>query len=219
MSSGNNENDPMQERREAITVWEQGLRPKPQRHWALWLALAALTVFLFYLAAEWLLTQGTARRPDRPMGTPSPTAPPMARPAPSVPSPSRDAVTPDTFEVTKCLTPSGKAAYSDGPCPEGSRTTTVRLRRDVNIADGMSLEEREASIRNNTVIAAQQHRYEREVAQNVDRAMAECSGLAEHIKWLDALGRQPQSTYSQDWQREERRRTRDRQFRLACPQQ
>ncbi|REN11283.1 hypothetical protein DSI41_19605, partial [Mycobacterium tuberculosis] len=69
-------------------------------------------------------------------------------------------------------------------------------------------------IRNNAVIAAQQQQYERQVAQNVDRGMAECSELAERIKWLDALGRQPQGTYSQDWLREERRRTRDRQFRL-----
>lgn len=221
MSSGDDQQqDPMRERREAMTAWEQGLRPKPERHWALWLALAVLMVFLFYLAAEWLLTQRAVQRPDRSMATPSPAAPPSAAIAPSAPAPSTlpGAATSDTFEVTKCLAPSGKAAYSDGPCPEGSRATTVRLRRDVNIADGMSPEEREASIRNNAVIAAQQQQYERQVAQNVDRGMAECTGLAEHIKWLDAIGRQSQGMYSHDWLREERRRTRDRQFRLGCPQ-
>jgi hypothetical protein len=132
---------------------------------------------------------------------------------------SPGATGPDTFEVTKCLTPSGKAAYSDGPCPEGSRATTVRLRRDVNIADGMSPQAREASIRDNAAVAAQQHQYERQVAQNVANEMAECSGLAEHINWIDAIGRQPQGAYSQDWLRDERKRTRDRQFRLGCPQQ
>ncbi|MFL9666140.1 hypothetical protein WIX39_004275 [Variovorax sp. AB1(2024)] len=215
--------DPMRERREAMTAWEQGLRPKPDRHWALWLALAVLAVYLFYMGAEWLLAQQRAQKQSAgpTMAVPPGIAPPPqdARPAPSPPVASPGATGPDTFEVTKCLTPSGKAAYSDGPCPEGSRATTVRLRRDVNIADGMSPQAREASIRDNAAVAAQQHQYERQVAQNVANEMGECSGLAEHINWIDAIGRQPQGAYSQDWLRDERKRTRDRQFRLGCPQQ
>lgn len=215
--------DPMRERREAMSAWEQGLRPKPERHWALWLALAVLAVYLFYLGAEWLLAQQWAARQSAvPMAAPPRIAPPTqeTRPAPAAPMASSPGATgPDTFEVTKCLTPSGKAAYSDGPCPEGSRATTVRLRRDVNIANGVSLEAREASIRDNATVAAQQQQYERQVAQNAVDEMAECGGLAEHIKWIDVVGRQPQGAYSQDWLRDERRRTRDRQFRLGCPQQ
>lgn len=214
--------DPMRERREAMTAWEQGLRPKPERHWALWLALAVLAVYLFYMGAEWLLAQQRAPKQSAgPMAAPPSIAPPAqeVRPATSPPVASPGATGPDSFEVTKCLTPSGKAAYSDGPCPEGSRATTVRLRRDVNIADGMSPEAREASIRDNAAVAAKQHQYERQVAQNVANEMAECSGLAEHINWIDAIGRQPQGAYSQDWLRDERKRTRDRQFRLGCPQQ
>ncbi|AVQ82890.1 MULTISPECIES: hypothetical protein [unclassified Variovorax] len=215
--------DPMRERREAMTAWEHGLRPKPDRHWALWLALAVLAVYLFYMGAEWLLAQQRAQKQSAgpTMAVPPGIAPPPqdARPAPSPPVASPGATGPDTFEVTKCLTPSGKAAYSDGPCPEGSRATTVRLRRDVNIADGMSPQAREASIRDNAAVAAQQLQYERQVAQNVANEMGECSGLAEHINWIDAIGRQPQGAYSQDWLRDERKRTRDRQFRLGCPQQ
>ena len=215
--------DPMRQRREAMTAWEQGLRPKPDRHWALWLALAVLAVYLFYMGAEWLLAQQRAQKQSAgpTMAAPPGIAPPPqdARPAPSPPVASPGATGPDTFEVTKCLTPSGKAAYSDGPCPEGSRATTVRLRRDVNIADGMSPQAREASIRDNAAVAAQQLQYERQVAQNVANEMGECSGLAEHINWIDAIGRQPQGAYSQDWLRDERKRTRDRQFRLGCPQQ
>lgn len=213
--------DPMRERREAMTAWEQGLRPKPDRHWALWLALAVLAVYLFYMGAEWLLAQRAPKQSAGPMAAQPRIAPPpqQARPAPSPPVASPGATGPDTFEVTKCLTPSGKAAYSDGPCPDGSRATTVRLRRDVNIADGMSQEAREASIRDNAAVAAKQHQYERQVAQNVANEMAECGGLADRINWIDAIARQPQGAYSQDWLRDERKRTRDRQFTLGCPQQ
>jgi hypothetical protein len=86
----------------------------------------------------------------------------------------------------------------------------------VNLADGMSVGEREASNRNNAAIAAQQQQYERQVAQNVGNAMSECSDLAEQIRSIDAEARQPQSTYSHDWLRDKRKRVRDRQFRLGC---
>lgn len=63
--------DPMRERREAMTAWEQGLRPKPERHWALWLALAVLAVYLFYMGAEWLLAQQRApKQSTGPMAAP-----------------------------------------------------------------------------------------------------------------------------------------------------
>ncbi|MDP9993014.1 hypothetical protein J2W28_003690 [Variovorax boronicumulans] len=213
--NGTDDHDPLRERREAMTAWERGLRPKRDRHWAFWLALAALLVFLLFRGAEWLLAQRASSQPaqQRPAAPPAP----IGRAAPVPPSPSPAPAPPDTFEVTKCLTPSGKAAYSDGPCPPGSRATTVRLRRDVNIADGMSISEREASNRNNTAIAEQQQQYERQVARNVDSAMAECSQLDEYVKRLDAAARQPQDMYSQDRLRNERQTTRDRQFRLRCP--
>jgi cytoskeletal protein RodZ len=212
------DHDPMHERREAMTAWERGLRPKRERHWVLWLVLSVLLVFLLYRGAEWLLTQRSPR-PQQPPAVQSPVVPPLATGRSTAPAPSsapRGAAAPDTFEVTKCLTPSGKAAYSDGPCPEGSRVTTVRLRRDMNLADGMSVEEREASNRNSAAIAVQQQQYERQVARNVDNTMAECSQLEAHIKWIDTVARQPQGAYSQDWLRNERQATRDLQFRLHC---
>lgn len=207
------DHDPLRERREAMTAWERGLRPKRDSHWALWLALAALLVFLLYRGAEWLLMQRASEPAQQP---PASQPAPIGRTAPVPPSTSPGLATPDTFEVTKCLTPSGKATYSDGPCPQGSRATTVRLRRDVNIADGMSIAEREASNRNSAAIAEQQQQYERQVARNVDSAVAECSQLDEYVKRLDAAARQPQDMYSQDRLRSERQAARDRRFRLGC---
>ena len=207
------DHDPMHERREAMTAWERGLRPKRDRRWALWLALAALLVFLLYRGAEWLLAQRASPPAQQP---PAAQPAPIGRTAPVPPSTSPGPATSDTFEVTKCLAPSGKATYSDGPCPQGSRATTVRLRRDVNIADGMSVAEREASNRNSAAIAEQQQKYERQVARNVDSAMAECSQLDEYVKWLDAAARQPRDINSQDRLRSERQAARDRRFRLGC---
>ena len=196
-----------------MTAWERGLRPKRDRHWALWLALAALLVFLLYQGAEWLLTQ---RAPPPARNSPAVQSPPIDRAPPAPPPASPGRAAPDTFEVTKCLSPSGKAAYSDGPCPPGSRATTVRLRRDVNIADGMSVAEREASNRNSAAIAEQQQQYERQVARNVDSAMAECSQLDEYVKQIDIAARQPRDINSQDRLRSERQAARDRRFRLGC---
>ena len=211
------DHDPMHDRREAMSAWERELRPKRERHWALWLAMAVVLVFLLYCGAEWLLsTQRAAGKPDGSSALQPPSPPAVEETTPAPPATAPSAVAPDTFEVTKCLTPSGKAAYSDGPCPEGSRATTVRLRRDMNLADGMSVAQREASNRNSAAMAAQQRAYELQVAQNVDNAMAECSRLEAYVGQLDAIARQPQGTYSQDRLRSERQAARDQQFRLHC---
>ena len=170
-------------------------------------------MFLLYRGAEWLLTQ---RAPPPARHSPAVQSPPIDRAPPAPPPASPGRAAPDAFEVTKCLSPSGKAAYSDGPCPPGSRATTVRLRRDVNIADGMSVAEREASNRNSAAIAEQQQQYERQVARNVDSAMAECSQLDEYVKQMDIAARQPRDINSQDRLRSERQAARDRRFRLGC---
>jgi hypothetical protein len=39
---------------------------------------------------------------------------------------------PAVVEVHKCVMPEGNAAYSDGPCPEGARASTLRLPRDLH---------------------------------------------------------------------------------------
>jgi len=36
--------------------------------------------------------------------------------------------------VQKCVMPEGDAVYSDGPCPEGARASTLRLPRDLHAA-------------------------------------------------------------------------------------
>ena len=45
---------------------------------------------------------------------------------------------------------------------------------------------------------------------------SECRELNERVNWLDNLGRIGGSGYTMDWIREERRKARDRQFRIGC---
>ena len=214
--------DPLHDSRNAMTEWERSLRPTRQRHWATWIALSALLLFGLYRGAEWLLAQRAALRLKAPATLPSLPAP--SPPTGRVPSPPPPAIRPEnsavpgTVEVSKCVSASGKAAYSDGPCPAGSVATTVRLRRDLNLADGMSVEAREASNRANAALVAQQQSYERQVLPSAGNATqaGECSALDAHVKWIDTMARQPQGAAMQDWLRNERQQARDRRFPLGC---
>ncbi len=200
-----------------MTAWERSLRPKTDRHWLLWLALAVLLVLAAWRGAEWLLAHNkerAARLAAQPPAVRLPTVPPPpdtpdARPRAAPPS--------ESYGVTKCISAAGKAEYSDGPCPAGSRATTVWVQPDVNLANGMSPADREASIRNNSAVAAQVQQHERRVAQNTGGdVLGECAELAAHIKWIDAMARRPQGAPTQDWLSNERKVARDRQFRLGC---
>ncbi|MBT2335828.1 hypothetical protein J7E49_18170 [Variovorax paradoxus] len=209
--------DPLHDSRNAMTEWERSLRPRRERHWAMWIALSALLLFGLYRGAEWLLAQGAAQ-PDRATSAP-PSGPGSAR-APIRPTPSaspdlsgRSSAAPTALEVSKCTSAAGKTANSDGPCPAGSTATTVRLDRNQNLADGMSDEAREASNRNNAALAVQQQSYERQI---VGDTRAGCDALDAHVKWLDTMARQPQGAAMQDWLRSERQQARDRRFRLGC---
>jgi hypothetical protein len=50
----------------------------------------------------------------------------------------------------------------------------------------------------------------------VDARKVECEYLAEHINWLDAAARAPQSAYGQDRLRTDKAKTQTRQFDLHC---
>lgn len=128
-----------------------------RRYWPLCLAVALLAMFLFYVTLQGLVRESAAHAAvqfnqavaaggqapaETAMPRFEPIAPAMQVPAAAVaaqtlPPPAvvhAKAAAPAVVEVTKCFTPSGEAAYSDGPCPEGSQATTLRLPRDMNVA-------------------------------------------------------------------------------------
>ncbi|MEZ2294582.1 hypothetical protein [Variovorax sp. RCC_210] len=123
--------------------------PGPQRYWAPCLAVALVAMFFFYVALTDLVKESAARAPAQAAAMPAVVQAPLlaaANAAEFTPPPARvvSAVparlarptavvsepivaTPVRFEVTKCVTPSGEAEYSDGACSEGARATTLRL--------------------------------------------------------------------------------------------
>ncbi len=209
--------DPLTQRREALTTWERGLRPTPERRWVLWVALALLLVSAAWRGAEWLLVQQRGVQPAIPAtAARSPSVPPPADTGVLPSSPAKPSRPSESYGVTKCISAAGKAEYSDGPCPAGSRATTVWVQPHVNLADGMSAADRQASTRSNSVVAAQVQQHEQRVAQNTGDMLGECAALDAHIKWVDAMARQPQGAPMQDWLSNERKVARDRQFRLRC---
>lgn len=124
------------------------------RYWAPCLAVALVAMFFFYVTLQGLVRESAARAPTQASVTPAAVQPPLARDLSSdreeaarpvtvaartvpafvplertpVEAPHAvHAVTPVAFEVTKCVTPSGEAEYSDGACSEGARATTLHL--------------------------------------------------------------------------------------------
>lgn len=137
----------------------QDSQPAPRgagtpRYWAPCLAVALVAVALFYVTLKDLVQESAARGPALATAVMpahvEPTRPSenrllqdaMARPSvePRMPAarPAQVIVTaapparavPAFVEVQKCVMPEGDAVYSDGPCPEGSNASTLRLPRD-----------------------------------------------------------------------------------------
>lgn len=209
--------DPFHQHWPAMTSWERSLRPKPESRWLLWLVVAALLVFGAWRASEWLLTY---------QRTPAAPSPPPAVNLPTVPPPTATRTPPDTapraappaesYSVSKCLSASGQSTYSDGPCPAGTQASTVWVQPDVNLADGMSATERDASIQDNRQAAAQTQQIEQGVPQQTRSVRGDCAAWEADIKRIDAMARQPQNAPTQDWLANEKKLARDRQFRAGC---
>lgn len=216
-----NHSDPLlNERREPLTAWERSLRPANSSNRLVLVTLLVTTLLLVVaLSRGWLVWPGEERsRTQR--GAVGATASTAVAPASTLPpqttSTAEPVVTPRVQHITKCLTASGGATYSDGPCPAGMRAGTVAVRPDVNLADGMNPNARAVSIQENSLVTQELVAHERRVAMNVDGVVAECGQLDSVIARLDAAARQPLPGSEQDRIRGERKRARDRQFALRC---
>ncbi|MDH6168332.1 hypothetical protein M2282_003483 [Variovorax boronicumulans] len=126
-----------------------------ERYWAPCLAVALVAMSLFYVTLKDLVQESAARTPAPPPAVMpayvEPTRTAEQRTVPAVPAPQAVQLTNASFEapvtlpsekpakavpavteVHKCVMPEGDAIYSDGPCPEGARASTLRLPRDLH---------------------------------------------------------------------------------------
>ena len=197
--------------------WEARLQPKRSSN-TLLIVLAAVGAASVVAIAMRGLPSFHSSTPDAP--TSQDRAPAQTSDAPAALQPRTSARREDRTErvnrIARCVSASGSVAYTDQPCRQGERADLVELRPDSNLADGMSVEARQASNSRSAFAAQQLAAHERRVAMNVTQASSECAQLDSLIAALDAAARLPQPGSEQDRLRHERKRARDRQFALRC---
>lgn len=211
--------DPLMDRSHAPSAaWERSLRPARTSGWV-WVSLgvvaAAVAAYLAFQA--W---QASSRLADSDRRRATPAVSPKDQPSSARQAEPRqlppESLPQRTQRFAKCTSPVGATTYSDGPCPSGTKAGDVWVRPDLNLADGMSDDARQASMRNNSAIARSVVEHERRVAMNVDDAASECPQLNALIASIDAAARQPLPGYEQDRLKDQRMHARSRQSALHC---
>ena len=179
-------------------------------------------LFFLYKLADWQLNQrarGIATQ-SAPKVQPTPGQPPAGQEAstpPHEPRPSTYQEKPEQTSgnrvVTKCIV-NGKTSYGDAPCARGAVAAQVATRADHNIMAPVRVA---ASITTETtyspapVVTTQNNAPSDYAVKKI-----ECQSLDAHIQHLDSMSRQPQGAQMMDWIRDERKKARDRQFRIPC---
>lgn len=193
--------------------------PPPERFGTLGKTLIVVVVLaLLYLAADWTLNQRTPGKvkhqaPAEPERIERPAAASKPLPSQAIPEPTYQSV-PETYgntrTVTKCVV-NGKTSYGDGDCGRGATASQVTTRTDHNVMQPVrpsTAPQRELPYVQETVVI--------QSTAAVDSNKSECTWINEQIKRLDAMARQPQSGQTQDGITAERKKLRDRQFRIPC---
>lgn len=182
-------------------------RPKADKGITPWLIAVFFVAGLLYLgykSIDWGKKKPMQNKPPVITSAPTPSPLPTQPQAPSTDTGNR--------VVTKCIS-NGKTTYSDHGCPQGSATSQVLTKADLNIVAGLTPEEQATVKRLDSQAAT-----EATISQNspVVTNASECKAWDAQIANLDAMARQLQSMSMQDWIRDQRKRARDRQFALRC---
>lgn len=203
----------------------QALNPAPKKSAASTLFMVLVFVaalFFLYQLADWQLNKrasGIAAQ-SAPKVQPTPGQPPSRQEAFTLlgepgPRPYQDAPEPVVGNrvVTKCIV-NGKTSYSDAPCASGAVATQVTTRADHNIMAPVRVATStttETTYSPAPVVTTQNNAPSDYTAKKI-----ECQSLDSHIQHLDSMSRQPQGAQMMDWIRDERKKARDRQFRIPC---
>jgi len=123
---------------------------------------------------------------------------------------------PSSREIYLCKDFQGNLTWESAPCSANGRF----MDRIARVPTNVSWEEQVAIARQQRdrahAIAAEQVVPVATRPTGGRANAAECQTLDERVNWLDSLGRIGGGGYTMDWIREERRKARDRQFRIGC---
>lgn len=123
---------------------------------------------------------------------------------------------PSSREIYLCKDFQGNLTWESAPCSANGRF----MDRIARVPTNVSWEEQVAIARQQRdrahAIAAEQVVSVATRPTGGRANASECQALNERVNWLDNLGRIGGGGYTMDWIREERRKARDRQFRIGC---
>lgn len=189
--------------------------PAPEQPLMRWIATVLVLLALVYAGYRlWDSSSDPASPPKsrQDTSTTSQTLPPPQTSAPpqsAAPAPPA----PGTRIVSKCVV-NGKTLYSDNACPQGSTGSQVITKSDHNLMAGLPPARMAAADRVQPVAPSMSTLAQ--AGNPFSDKASECAFINSEIKRLDALARQPQSGQMQDWITAERKKLRDRQFRIPC---
>lgn len=195
--------------------------PPPERPIIGWLGKLVIFACLIYLGfklAYWLDHRAKpvpahavviAMPAANTTAQPTTAAPTLARTPPYPPMPDIPA---DPDRVIKCVI-NGKTSYGDSTCAAGAVTSKVVITANQNLMASATVR---PVAQATTPDPASTTIAQSNPGPDYAALKAECIWLDARIKYLDDLARQPQSGKMQDWIRDERKKARDRQFRIRC---
>ena len=123
---------------------------------------------------------------------------------------------PSSREIYLCKDFQGRLTWESVPCSANGRfmdriaRVPTNVSWDEQVAIAMRQRDRAQAIASEQVVPVAT----RPIGGKANTG--ECQALDERVNWLDSLGRIGGGGYTMDWIREERRKARDRQFRIGC---
>ena len=119
--------------------------------------------------------------------------------------------------IKKCVI-EGKTIYVDQRCPTGATPQELHLYDTAGVISPPKAELQVLTAQRKAA-DAQENQVVRNQVVTVGTSQSksnQCAFLDPHVEYLDSMSRQPQSASTQDWIREEKSKTRDRQVSLGC---
>lgn len=189
--------------------------PAPERPLMHWIATVLVLLALVYAGYRVWESSSDRASPPKIWQDTSATSQPLLPPQPSSPpqAAAPAAQAPGTRIVSKCVV-NGKTLYSDNACPQGAAATQVVTKADYNLMAGLTPAQMAGA--DHVQPAAPSMSTLAQSGNLISDKSSECAFIDSEIKRLDALARQPLSGQTQDWITAERKKLRDRQFRIPC---